>query len=236
LSNRFSISEKLDSDRLFATSVIGGVLILFATIIMSIRQKSNSLPDSAKRGDIFHERQRRELCALHALNNVFQHKEFSKEELDEICLRLNPATVLNPHKSMLGTGNYDINVIMTALQSRSYQAVWHDKRKKVSSIDLARVSGVILNTMSTMQVGFVKIPIRRRHWVAIQAISGEYWNLDSKIKQPEKIGDHSHFKDYLKKILTDKMTELFLVITNEECDLQRYYKSNSDSSSSASED
>ena len=112
------------------------------------------------------------------------------EELDEICLRLNPATVLNPHKSMLGTGNYDINVIMSALNSRlvhlrllfsqsfellkrsprSYQAVWHDKRKKVSSIELARVSGVILNTMSTMQVGFFKLPIRRRHWVAIQVI------------------------------------------------------------------
>ena len=42
----------------------------------------------------------------------------SSEELDEICLRLNPATVLNPHKSMLGTGNYDINVIMSALNSR----------------------------------------------------------------------------------------------------------------------
>ena len=27
---------------------------------------------------IFHERQKRELCALHALNNVFQHKEFTK--------------------------------------------------------------------------------------------------------------------------------------------------------------
>ena len=45
-------------------------------------------------------------------------KTISSEELDEICLRLNPATVLNPHKSVLGTGNYDINVIMAALQSR----------------------------------------------------------------------------------------------------------------------
>ena len=75
---------------------------------------------------IFHERQRRELCALHALNNVFQHKEFtkgilrrqhanlafSKDELDQVCNRLAPASVLNPHKSFLGTGNYDINVIM----------------------------------------------------------------------------------------------------------------------------
>jgi len=193
---------------------------------MSLRHKSTndksvSVSSSTTRcAGIFHERQKREFCALHALNNVFQHREFSKEELDEICLRLNPATVLNPHKSVLGTGNYDINVIMAALQSRQYQAVWHDKRKKVSTIDLARVSGMILNTMSTMQVGFVKLPIRRRHWVAVQAISGEYWNLDSKIKQPEKIGDHSTFKDYLKKILADKQTELFLVMTNDEAELQ----------------
>ena len=34
---------------------------------------------------------------------------------------------------------------------------------------------------------------------SIKAISGEYWNLDSKMKQPEKIGDHSQFKDYLKE-------------------------------------
>ena len=106
---------------------------------MSLRQKndkSSSVSSSTRNVGIFHERQKRELCALHALNNVFQHKEFSKgniiltfwpgflsfrsEELDEICLRLNPATVLNPHKSVLGTGNYDINVIMAALQSRCF--------------------------------------------------------------------------------------------------------------------
>jgi len=186
---------------------------------------------------IFHERQKRELCALHALNNVFQHREFSKEELDEICNRLSPATVMNPHKSVLGTGNYDINVIMAALHSRSFQAIWHDKRKKSSTIDLARVSGLILNTLSTVSVGIIKFPFRRRHWIAIQAIGGEYWNLDSKLKSPEKIGDHSQLQDYLKKILSDKLTELFLIVTNDEADLERYYRQNSgDSSSSASED
>merc|ERR1712037_461453 len=102
------------------------------------RSGENSASDSSCMiNGIFHERQRRELCALHALNNVFQHKEFSKDELDQVCNRLAPASVLNPHKSFLGTGNYDINVIMAALQSRSYQAIWHDKRKK-SSVDRPR--------------------------------------------------------------------------------------------------
>ena len=37
---------------------------------------------------IYHERQHFELCALHALNNVFQDPNaFTKEQLDEICSR-----------------------------------------------------------------------------------------------------------------------------------------------------
>lgn len=37
---------------------------------------------------IYHEKQRRELCALHALNNVFQDgTAFSRDTLQEICQR-----------------------------------------------------------------------------------------------------------------------------------------------------
>ncbi len=43
--------------------------------------------------------------------------------------RLAPQCVVNPHRSVLGTGNYDVNVIMAALQSRELAAVWWDKRR-----------------------------------------------------------------------------------------------------------
>lgn len=49
-----------------------------------------------------------------------------------LCLfsfSLAPQCVVNPHRSMLGTGNYDVNVIMAALQSRGLAAVWWDKRR-----------------------------------------------------------------------------------------------------------
>lgn len=72
----------------------------------------------------------KELCALHALNNLFQeHDAFSKTELDAICYSLSPNVWINPHKSLLGLGNYDINVIMAALQQKGYEAIWFDKRK-----------------------------------------------------------------------------------------------------------
>lgn len=46
-----------------------------------------------------------------------------------ILSRLAPQCVVNPHRSVLGTGNYDVNVIMAALQSRDLAAVWWDKRR-----------------------------------------------------------------------------------------------------------
>lgn len=73
----------------------------------------------------------KELCALHALNNLFQERGFSKQELDQICYSLSPDVWINPHKSLLGLGNYDINVIMAALQTRGCEAVWFDKRRYV---------------------------------------------------------------------------------------------------------
>lgn len=106
---------------------------------------------------IYHERQIRELCALHTLNNLFQgiskfpksiiqhfpsiffffsflfkaKGTFSKSELDEICFQLSPDEWINPHKSMFGLGQYDINVIMRALQAKGCEAIWFDKRKYV---------------------------------------------------------------------------------------------------------
>ena len=81
--------------------------------------------------DIYHERQSLQLCALHVVNNLMQRQEFSKSELDAICLELAPDSYpwWNPHRSPLGLGNYDVNVIMTALQRRGFDTVWFDKRR-----------------------------------------------------------------------------------------------------------
>lgn len=43
--------------------------------------------------------------------------------------RLAPDSRLNPHRSFLGTGNYDVNVIMAALQGLGLAAVWWDRRR-----------------------------------------------------------------------------------------------------------
>lgn len=79
--------------------------------------------------EIYHERQRQMLCAVHALNNLFQDgNAYSKADLDAISYSLSPDSFVNPHKNVLGLGNYDVNVLMAALQLKEYEAVWFDKR------------------------------------------------------------------------------------------------------------
>ena len=157
----------------------------------------------------------KELCALHALNNLFQERGFSKQELDQICYSLSPDVWINPHKSLLGLGNYDINVIMAALQKRGCEAVWFDKRKSVvvlkhnkactvffkwvflkifyvnrdpNCLRLDNIDGFILNVPTEYKLGFVLLPLKRRHWIALKKIDGAFYNLDSKLDSPQLIG------------------------------------------------
>ncbi|XP_078539713.1 josephin-1 isoform X2 [Lissotriton helveticus] len=145
---------------------------------------------------IYHEKQRRELCALHALNNVFQDgSAFTRETLQDIFQRLSPNTMVTPHKkSMLGNGNYDVNVIMAALQTKGYEAVWWDKRRDVSIIALSSVTGLIMNLPSSLSWGPVKLPLKRQHWICIREVGGTYYNLDSKLKLPERIGTEDELR------------------------------------------
>jgi len=81
--------------------------------------------------NVYHEKQKKELCALHALNNLLQDGvAFTKGELDHICKELTPSSLWwNPHCSALGTGNYDVNVISKALHNKGYDTIWYDKRR-----------------------------------------------------------------------------------------------------------
>ncbi|XP_001604036.1 josephin-2 [Nasonia vitripennis] len=166
-------------------------------------------------GSIYHERQVKELCALHALNNLFQERKFSKQELDQICYNLSPDVWINPHKSLLGLGNYDINVIMAALQIRGCEAVWFDKRRDPDCLCLDNIEGFILNVPHEYKFGFVLLPVKRRHWIALKKINGAFYNLDSKLDSPQLIGKDSDLLTYLKEQMENKEKELFLVVSQE---------------------
>nr|CAH7751793.1 unnamed protein product [Callosobruchus chinensis] len=102
---------------------------------------------------------------------------------------------------------------MKVLQSRGYEAIWFDKRKDPSCLNLSNICGFILNVPSDYKISFITLPLRRKHWIAIREINGIFYNLDSKLDAPQLIGQESELLNYLREELDDKEKQLFLVVT-----------------------
>ncbi|XP_053461654.1 josephin-2 isoform X17 [Nycticebus coucang] len=122
---------------------------------------------------VYHERQRLELCAVHALNNVLQQQLFNQEAADEIC------------------------------------------KRPLSQLALPQVLGLILNLPSPVSLGLLSLPLRRRHWVALRQVNGIYYNLDSKLRAPEPLGDEDGVRAFLEAALAQGLCEVLLVVTKE---------------------
>ncbi|XP_035019465.1 josephin-2 isoform X2 [Hippoglossus stenolepis] len=121
-------------------------------------------------GDVFHEKQRLELCAIHALNNVLQERVFTKETADDIC------------------------------------------KRTVQSLCVSKIQGFILNVPSRVSLGIVSLPLRRRHWLAVRQVNGQYYNLDSKLKSPMCIGGEAELRSFLSEQLSQDVAEMLLVV------------------------
>lgn len=168
---------------------------------------------------IYHEKQSKQLCALHTLNNLFQKDAFTKAQLDEICQNLSPNTWINPHRSMFGLGNYDVNIIMAALQIMECEAVWWDKRRKITTDVIDTSVGLILNLPSPSSVAGLQLPFKTKHWLAIRRFGSVYYNLDSKLPSPLLIGDSTQVAQNLTKHLSEVDCELFIVTSSKLCTL-----------------
>jgi josephin len=152
-------------------------------------------------------------------NNFFKYflekGEFTKEKLDAICTNLSPDQYINPHKSVLGLGNYDVNVLMVALESEGMDLTWFDRRKEITagSLELGKIFGLILNIPSDYTFAFITLPIKSRHWICIKKMQdGKYYNLDSKLNSPKCIGAEDNFIKYLQEQMKSNDKELFLVL------------------------
>ncbi|MFH4974988.1 hypothetical protein AB6A40_001697 [Gnathostoma spinigerum] len=150
-------------------------------------------PPFCKNG-LYHERQWLQLCLLHTLNCLFQRKEFSKSDLDRIAESLHDSHWFNRHRSIMGTGNYDVNVLIASLQSRGLSVVWFDVRRSARCIILSKVIGFIFNSPSRSFFPFWN----GRHWFAVREVADAgYFNFDSKLPEPAPVPDFVEFADKL---------------------------------------
>ncbi|VAH89120.1 unnamed protein product [Triticum turgidum subsp. durum] len=151
-----------------------------------------------------------------------EKESFTRAELDGIAENLvltdpnkekwTPLSLIwKPHHNAL-TGNYDVNVLIAAVESRKKKVVWHDHRKGASSIDLDAEALVGL---------MINVPVRRlrglwtgRHWVAIRSIDGIWFNLDSDLPSAKQFQCKEKLIAFLDSVLSQG-GELMIVLQDE---------------------
>ncbi|GAB4824505.1 hypothetical protein Ancab_007381 [Ancistrocladus abbreviatus] len=170
------------------------------------------MEDKGQSSQIYHERQRLQFCLLHSLNNLFQEKDaFTRPDLDAIAEKLigddptkekwTPMSIVSkPHHNRL-TGNYDVNVLIAALETKGKSLTWHDRRNGTSTIDLggeeSALMGIVLNVSVRRFGGFWK----GRHWIALRKINGVWCNLDSDLRGPQPFKDAEEVREFLDSVI-----------------------------------
>ncbi|PRP89450.1 josephin-1-like [Planoprotostelium fungivorum] len=149
--------------------------------------------------NIYHERQSLQFCALHALNNMTFGSVVSHFR--------------NPHKSPLGTGNYDANVIFSAIKSKGLDTIWFDRRKSPSTIDFDNIMGLLINSSTHHLFGM----FTTKHWFTIRKVQGLWVNLDSSLSYPATFKDEEELVNHLSKIGQEKNAEILIIIDTKVC-------------------
>jgi len=162
--------------------------------------------------NLYHERQRLALCGVHAVNNLLQKKRYTKRNFDDVCLSLSPSSFRNPHRSMWGIGNYDVNVVMMLLQQEGLSVTWHDRRTELKIETIERLIGVLWNVDSKSVWSRL---FGGRHWIAFLYCRGskEWVNLDSSLSEPVVVGSH---EDCIKLLTSEENGHILLVKSSPE--------------------
>ncbi|XP_068667590.1 josephin-like protein [Aristolochia californica] len=179
-----------------------------------------------ERKGIYHEKQRLQFCLLHALNNLLQDKDsFSRADLDGIADQLllidpnkenwSPLSVVFKHHHNTLTGNYDVNVLIGALEGKGKKVVWHDRRNGAASIDLDQSEETLVGIMLNVPVRKFGGLWRSRHWVALRKISGLWYNLDSDLGTPKTFANVREVKEFLDDV-TSQGGEILLVLEDKQ--------------------
>jgi len=166
----------------------------------------------------FHQHHSLQFCAISAINNLFQEQRFDKKRFDDIAYKLSlissPNSWFNPHKSFLGTGNYDANVLIFALKEENLEVQWFDSRKDVEKINFDNIVGIIANTCYR-RISWLPNFFISRHWLLLKQFGEKFYNVDSVLHYPKAFEDKNEFLQFLRDICNDKEAELLLVVKPE---------------------
>ncbi|GJQ14306.1 hypothetical protein GpartN1_g6929.t1 [Galdieria partita] len=151
---------------------------------------------------VYHETQKFQYCAIHAVNALLGYAAFTVQDFEQVAKQLGKETgyVGQPYRSLLGLGDYDVNVIGRILQCKGLEIEWQDKRvtPQLERFHEPHIVGLLIN-----------VYIRRwwrfwgssRHWSTIKLIQDKYYWLDSFNQSPIVWTEPCCVEHYLQQLL-----------------------------------
>ena len=157
---------------------------------------------------VYHERQSRKRCGLHAVNALLQRRAYTASEFDALADSLmleRRNSWFHPHRSMFGLGDYDANVLLCALQKYGLDATWltaKDDYLEIMCEDSLR--GFLINVPSSSVVTkFLKVFEPSRHWFAVSKYGTTFYVVDSSMQQPMMLKSKDEVAGFLTKMKKD---------------------------------
>jgi len=146
---------------------------------------------------IYHERQRDQLCGVHALNSLLQGPFFSAPDLAAIAAELDAeeqslldaAHFAGESENVDASGNFSVQVLSKALDvfGLTLRSLAHPSEGAARE-DAAREVAYVCNL--------------ERHWFALRNVNGTWWNLNSLATAPKKIGSF-YLEAFLRQLEVD---------------------------------
>lgn len=105
---------------------------------------------------------------------------FTRDRMNSLCANLSSAFI-NPHKHLFG-GDYDVNVLIYALEAECCSARWHDRRRPFAIAprkDGLELVGFLINRFKKETVLHKVLRISPRHWIAVKRRGDLYQVMDS---------------------------------------------------------
>lgn len=188
---------------------------------------------------LYHERQRRLCCGIHALNSLFQQSWVDAVALDGLAARVAAEQGMDgagAFRSWLPRwGNYDIGVLVLALrEGQGARFSQHLLANAALDADMAalrealvrqegrqqgdgegagagRVQGVLVNIRSRNP--WSRWLLDGRHWLALvrSPANGLFYDMDSKLPRPEALGGVDAMLGYVRRCIEEEDGQAFVV-------------------------
>lgn len=188
--------------------------------------------DSSK--PLFHERQTRQQCGLHCVNNLLQWRCYEHADFDRISAELldqraklsgRPSRVLSRVPGAkccfflnAAASDYDVQVLELALGKQGACLKWFDRRKTIEDADLQQddLFGLIVNRRTWKPSCCGRPRFEKRHWLCIRRTTSGFYNLDSHLVNPKQLGSTADTLEWLRGTLADEGSCLFLVLREQQ--------------------